>query len=103
MEGRKPHVYIAKTIAQNTHTKAEYSKHKGLTEKSCESLLLDALADHNVLTRQDIDVLLWNALSDQLSDSQKKNKIGNLLTRLRKKGLIMNVTLGNKSEWTLVK
>lgn len=103
VEGRKPHVYIAKTIAQNTHTKAEYSKHKGLTEKSCESLLLDALADHNVLTRQDIDVLLWNALSDQLSDGQKKNKIGNLLTRLRKKGLIMNVTLGNKSEWTLVK
>ena len=102
IEGRKPHVYIAKAVAQSTNSKAEYSKHKGLKDKSCESLLLDALHDHKVLTRTDIDTLLWDALSDQLSDSQKKNKIGNLLTRLRKKGVITNTTMGNKSEWTLV-
>lgn len=103
VEGRKPHVYIAKTVAQSTNSKAEYSKHKGLKDKSCESLLLDALYDHEVLTRTDIDILLWDTLSDQLSDSQKKSKIGNLLTRLRKKGAITNTTMGNKSEWTLVK
>lgn len=102
IEGRKPHVYIAKAVAQSTNSKVEYSKHKGLKDKSCESLLLDALHDHKVLTRTDIDTLLWDALSDQLSDSQKKNKIGNLLTRLRKKGAITNTTMGNKSEWTLV-
>ena len=102
IEGRKPHVYIAKAVAQSTNSKAEYSKHKGLKDKSCESLLLDALHDHKVLTRTDIDTLLWDALSDQLSESQKKNKIGNLLTRLRKKGAITNTTMGNKSEWTLV-
>ena len=102
IEGRKPHVYIAKAVAQSTNSKVEYSKHKGLKDKSCESLLLDALHDHKVLTRTDIDTLLWDALSDQLSDSQKKNKIGNLLTRLRKKGVITNTTMGNKSEWTLV-
>lgn len=103
IEGRKPHVYIAKRVAQNTNTKAEYSKHKGLKDMSCESLLLAALADHDTLSRQDIDVLLWNALSDQLSDSQKKAKIGNLLTRLRKKGSITNVSAGRNSQWMLLK
>ena len=103
VEGRKPHVYIAKSVAQKTNTKVEYSKHKGLKNKLCESLLLDALADHKVLTRKDIDVLLWDALSDQYSENQKKNKIGNLLTRLRKMGIITNNTAGRKSEWKLVK
>ena len=74
VEGRKPHVYIAKSVAQKTNTKVEYSKHKGLKNKLCESLLLDALADHKVLTRKDIDVLLWDALSDQYSENQKKTK-----------------------------
>ncbi len=103
IEGRRPNVYIAKTVAQNTNKKVEYSKHKGLKEKSCERLLIDSLTDHNVLTRQEIDTLLWNALSDQLTENQKKVKIGNLLTRLRKKGIIINNTIGNKSEWTLLK
>lgn len=50
----------------------EYSKHKGLDAKSCEAMLIDSLRDHGELTRPEIDQLLWDVLSDQLSDSQKK-------------------------------
>lgn len=52
----------------------EYSKHKGLDSKSCEILLLDSLKDHGKLTRTEIDELLWNVLSDQLNEAQKKSK-----------------------------
>ena len=101
IEGRKPKFYIAKTLAQRTDRKVEYSRHKGLESKSCESLLIDSLKDHGELTRQEIDRLLWPVLSDQLDDTQKKNKIGNLLAKLRRKGVLSNITTGNNSVWSI--
>ena len=98
VEGRRPNIYIAKLVAQSTDQKIEYSKHKGLDEKSCEAMLLEALSDHGKLTREEIDKLLWSVLSDQLDDKQKKSKIGNLLTKLRKKKLIDNNSKGVFSE-----
>lgn len=62
---------------------------------------MDSLKDHGKLTRKEIDKLLWPVLSDQLDDTQKKNKIGNLLTKLRMKGLLSNITTGNNSVWSL--
>lgn len=103
IEGRKPNLFVAKNIAQQTDTKVEYSKHKGLEAKSCERLLIEALKDHGKLTRKEIDKLLWNVLSDQLNESQKKSKIGNLLRKLRSERTIYNHTIGNISEWSLVK
>ena len=102
IEGRKPNIFIAKSLAQKTGKKIEYSKHKGLEAKSCESLLLNALKEHGRLSRAEIDTLLWNVLSDQLDDSQKKTKIGYILRKLHKEGVICNETTGNKSFWSLV-
>lgn len=45
IEGRKPHIYVAKSVAQTTGTKVEYSKHKGLEDKQCEALLLRSCFD----------------------------------------------------------
>lgn len=101
IEGRRPNVYIAKSVAQSMDQKVKYSKHKGLDAKSCEAMLLDALRDHGKLNRQEIDQLLWGVLSDQLDEKQKKSKIGNLLSKLRAKRLIDNETRGNISEWRL--
>ena len=103
IEGRKPRLFVAKQLAQNTGTKVEYSKHKGLEVKSCESLLLSTLKEHGKLSRTEIDSLLWNVVSDQLDDKQKKSKIGNILTNLRKRKLIENETVGNYSKWSLVR
>lgn len=103
IEGRKPHLFVAKELAKNTGKKVEYSKHKGLEAKSCESLLLNTLKEHGILSRIEIDALLWNVVSDQLDDKQKKSKIGNILTNLRKRNLIENETMGNISKWSLVK
>lgn len=101
IEGRRPNVYIAKSVAQSVDQKVEYSKHKGLDAKSCEAMLLEALNDHGKLTRPEIDSLLWGVLSDKLDEKQKKAKIGNLLSKLKTKGVIDNSTRGNISEWWL--
>lgn len=74
-------------VAQVTDQKAEYSMHKGLEYKKCKALLQDALEDHKFLTREEIDKLWWNLLSDVLSDKQKKAKVGNMLTKMREERL----------------
>ena len=99
VEGRKNAMMVSKEIAQQTGQKIEYSKHKGLDDSKCEALLLTALNDHSKLSFQDIKGLLWNVLSDILDDSQKNNKIKNLLKKMKRKGLIENETRGNISDW----
>ena len=103
IEGRKPHLFVAKHIAQRTDKKVEYSMHKGLDSKSCERLLIDSLKDHGALTRGEIDKLLWNVISDQLDDTPEKTKIGKILRKLRNDGIKQNETKGNVSNWSLVK
>jgi len=103
IEGRLPHVYVSKDIAQATDQRVEYSKHKGLADKKCEVLLLDSLNDHDSLTKQEIVRLLWDVLPDQIEDKQKMNKIEYLLKRLRKRGDVRNETKGNESVYSLGK
>lgn len=102
IEGRKPKIFIAKHIAQKVGQKIEYSEHKGLGNKSCEEFLLTALRDHKSLSRKEIDKLLWRLLPDLLDDKQKKDKITNLLTKLRKLGKIKNKSQGPNSDWLIV-
>ena len=101
IEGRLPHIFIAKDIAQVTDQKIEYSKHKGLDDKKCEALLLDSLKDHGSLTKPEIVRLLWDVLPDQLDDKQKNNKLDYLLKRLRKAGKIWTERNEVTSIWHL--
>lgn len=98
-----PHIYVSKNIAQATDQKVEYSKHKGLADKKCETLLLESLKDHGSLTKKEIVRLLWDVLPDQLEDKQKINKIDYILKRLRTAEKILNKTKGSNSVWSLGK
>lgn len=102
IEGRRPNYYIAKKVAQRTGQKALYSKHKALDKKYYLDLVIKSIKDHGILTRADIDLLLWKKLPDYMTEAQKKTKIGNLLTELRKKGIIVNKGIYSKPEWHLV-
>lgn len=101
IEGRHPHYYIAKSVAQATDRKAEYSQHKGLGEKACTAILIDALREHGPLSKGEISKLLWTTLSDMLTDEQKENKIDYILKKMRIDGKITNKRAGSKSEWML--
>lgn len=103
IEGKKPNYYVAKLVAQNTNQKVEYSKHKGLDEKKCELMLVQSLHDHGSLTKREIVSLLRDLLPDQLSETQKKTKVDNILRKMKKSGKIINQSAGNRSSWMLVK
>ena len=88
IEGRKPHLYVSKFIAKATDKQVEYTLKKGFNDEECKEWILKALNDHKVLSRKQINELLWSKLPIDLTEDQKIGKIGNLLTKLRKKGII---------------
>jgi ATP-dependent DNA helicase RecG len=103
IEGRKPNFYIAKPVAQQTGQKAAYSKNKAFEKRYYLDFILKAIAEHGVMTRQDIDELLWNKLPEWMDDKQRKTKVGNLLGELKRAGHIANAGAKKTSSWVLVK
>ncbi len=55
------------------------------------------------MSRGDIDDLLWNKLPEWMSEKQKKNKIGNLISELRMSGKTQNLGSFNNPIWSLKK
>lgn len=101
IEGRLPNLFISKGVAQSTGQRIVYSKHKGLEMKACEELLINSLRDHRSLSKPEVVELLWNVLPDLLTDNQKRNKINNLLSKLRIQGKIYCKAKGRVSVWYL--
>lgn len=90
IEGRKPNFYIARAIAQGTGEKASYTRNKGFDDDFYCELMLKALLDHGSMSRKDFNILLLDKLPEVMTDRQKKNKIGNLLSKLKRKQKILN-------------
>lgn len=103
IEGRKPNLFIAKTVAQQLDQKTDYSNNKGFEDGYYCDLITKALREHGVLTKQEITKLLWKKLPDVLDDDQKRFKIGNLLSKLRRLDKIENNSKGIHSNWQLKK
>lgn len=101
IEGRRPNYFIGKNVAQKTGQKAMYTKNRAFDKQYYLDLIIKSLKQHKSLTRSDIDNLLWKKLPDYMSDKQKKTKIGNLITELRKKERIVNRGIYSKPQWHL--
>jgi ATP-dependent DNA helicase RecG len=103
IEGRKPNYYISLVVANQTGQKAEYSKNRALDKEYYVDLIKKSIHQHGHLERKDIDELLWTKLPEWMNDHQKKVKINNLLSEMRKKSLIRNEGSDSKPHWKLDK
>ena len=102
IEGRKPNYIIsAQVIASlsDRELKAQYIKHTKLEDEHYKKLIIEYLKKFGKSHRKDIERVLWDKLPDILTEVQKKNKIGNLLSALRMEGKIRN---SGYSEWSLL-
>ena len=103
IEGRKPNFFIGIKVAEKTGQKASYSKNKAFDKSYYLDLVEKAIREHKSMSRGDIDDLLWNKLPEWMSEKQKKNKIGNLISELRMSGKTQNLGSFNKPIWSLKK
>jgi ATP-dependent DNA helicase RecG len=102
IEGRRPNYFIARTLAQQTGQKARYSKNRAFDKQYYLDLICKAIKEHGTMARKDIDELLWNKLPDWMDDKQRKAKVGNLLTELRRDGRIINRGSFTHPSWALL-
>ncbi|MDZ7577649.1 MAG: putative DNA binding domain-containing protein [Candidatus Nanopelagicales bacterium] len=101
IEGRKPHIHVAASVAGASGAKAEYIRTRRQTDDHYAKLVTDYLTEYGSADRRDLETLLLAVLSDALSDQQKRNKVSNLLGKLRRGGVIRNAGSRQKPRWEL--
>ena len=101
IEGRKPNFHVSATVAKATSSRADYIRTRTLDDQHYKKLITDYLSQFNQASRKDIDDFLQDKLSDALDDDQKNRKIGNLLTNLRRSGIIYNAGSRTLPEWKI--
>jgi ATP-dependent DNA helicase RecG len=99
IEGRKPHLHVSAFVAKAMDGKADYIRMRSQDDVLYAKLLADYLEKFGEISRAEINKLLLSKLSELLSETQKTNKINNLLTKLRRKGLIVNVGVDSAPRW----
>ncbi|WP_432505732.1 RNA-binding domain-containing protein [Kineococcus arenarius] len=99
VEGRRPHLRVAAAIAATTASRVDYIRTRAQDDTHYSRLVTDYLDRFGSATRQDLDLLLRDKLSDALSDEQKVSKISNLLTKMRRQGEIRNAGSRTKPRW----
>lgn len=103
IEGRKPHIYLSMSVVKGTKhigLKTSYIKNKSFDDDYFKRLIVDYMSKFGKASRKEIDELLSNKLSEALTDRQKYDKITNLLSSLKRKGII---AVDKNRNWVLVK
>lgn len=102
IEGRKPHLHVAADVAAATGSKADYIRTRAQDDAHYASLVLDYLRQFGSASRLEIDDLLRPYLHDSLDPAQKRNKVTNLLAKMRRTGQIRNAGSTPRPRWELV-
>ena len=102
VEGKAPRLYISATVAEMIDEQTQYIKNKGFNDDYYKDLILEYIKKFGKANKRQIRELLLDKLPDVLNASQKENKIRNLLSALKRKGLLSRDSKSSqKSNWIL--
>ncbi|MEZ6117130.1 MAG: putative DNA binding domain-containing protein [Pirellulaceae bacterium] len=101
VEGRFPNIFVAADVAAATGDKAQYIKNRAFDDEHYKSMIVEYLRKYGHASREDLEQLLMDKLSDVLSEKQKKNKVRNLRTALVNDGQIVNTGSRRYPKWVL--
>lgn len=87
IEGRRNHLQIIGVVEEYKYTKA----------------IIDALSQTEYMPKAQIEQLIIPILEEKLTESQKRDKLSNLLKKMKKNGIIDTTGKGPLSKWYLVK
>ncbi|MBW7899452.1 Divergent AAA domain protein [Candidatus Brocadiaceae bacterium B188] len=104
IEGRYPNLFVVAKIAAIAGDKASYIKNRAFDDEHYKKMILEFIKKYGNASRQDIDKLLIDKLSNVLDEKQKRNKIKNLIYEMSKKDrTIKNTGSYKKPIWILFK
>lgn len=87
-EGRYPNIYVSFKVAEAVGQKASYLSDKGLDERICRELIIQALRTSPCTMGELFSVLDRGALPNVLEEQKKRKKVSNLLQKMKAEGLI---------------
>lgn len=99
IEGKRNNYFISSTIAEITNQKPDYMKLRGINDDYCKKIIIDYIKKFKTAKKADLGEILLEKLGDSMTDIQKKNKIKNILQKLRRDGVIEP----HGKEWILCK
>lgn len=104
IEGKSPRIYLSAKVAETIEDQTQYIKNKGFDDKYYKKLIVEYIIQFGAASKKDIRKLLLNKLPDVLNDQQKEYKIKNLLTSLRREGVIQfDSSAPGTSRWVIKK
>ena len=99
-----PNIYISADVAASIDDKAKYILNKGFDEEAYRKWIISYLKSYKRAKKQDFVDLLAKKLPDSLDEKQKKNKVRNLLYRMKQEGIITTDSQNKRTaNWVLVK
>lgn len=102
IEGRRPNYFVSYFVKEaKVKDKVSYIHTRAFDDHYYADLVINYLKKFGSANRNAINALLLSKLSDFLSDEQKERKIGNILTKMRKQNLIINVGTTRMPRWEL--
>lgn len=101
VKGRRPHLRVAASVAKATGTQANYLQARGQSDEYCRALITDYLRRQGLASRPQIDAVVFPALSTELTEEQKRNKVKNLLAQLSRDHEIKYEPKGENRGWSL--
>ncbi|QGH68219.1 ATP-binding protein [Pseudactinotalea sp. HY158] len=101
IEGRTPNLRVTSRVAAATGNQAEFIRTRS-QEKHYALLIRELLSEYGHATRHEIDDVLAKSLPEALTEQQRRSKVSNLLTKMRRAGEIRNCGTQQKPRWELV-
>lgn len=102
IEGRKPRLQVSANIAAITGRRADYIRTRAQDDAHLSRLVLDYLRQFGSASRHDLDELLGKYLAEDLTAQQRRDKVSNLLRKLRSDGQITNSGTRPRPRWELL-
>lgn len=103
ISGRKPNFYVEASVAAATDDKAAYIRNRAFDDEHYKKMIEAYIEKFGSATRKELDDLVMEKLSAVLSEKQKKVKVNNLISSLRKESRIENAGSDTKPKWVLKK
>lgn len=101
VEGRRPNLFVSARVAEATGERAAYIRNRAFDKDHYKNLVLDFLKQFSVASREDLDDLLFDKLSDTLDDRQKRTFVTNLLQEMRRQGSIRPDGTTRWAKWVI--
>lgn len=99
VEGRYPNLFVSAAIAQAPDDRAQYIKNRAFDSDHYEQMILKFIKTYGAATRKEIEALILDKLPEILTEKQKDKKIGNLIAKMKKDGLIENRGSNKTPRW----